>query len=803
MFRSLLTACLCLLLLVPDARAAGGARLLNMEKGEALEETVLKLAFSSRPRHRLEISGQRIDLFLFDTSIGPAFVPSTQIGGSVAKVEMVEKITGLLVSFQMTGIPRGARVESGAGPELAVHVLWEAGSGKVLPQVAARRVGGTGSGDNSVRARTEAGSRYAGDWAGFYRDFETPIEWRPPVAYTIPDLPEPGAGVATVLREIWRRTAAGGWEDGGRLLRQLAANRFGQADRQFFLLMSGVFMLRDGKYNGVSEMYRRFREEFPSSPYLNRFTVMAACGVARGGDPYAAVTMIAPLLPKVGEGGKTREPVAELLYAEVQLATGRPRKALEVLILLNGSGGSGFSRAVTLRTAAARAAATGQFREALAGYRQWLAQAGKDETMDHYSLARYGESLEAQGEFKAARPVYLQLADNPQEPDGRALALFAAARCGRKLGETAAALDECVAVRRRHPGSEGALRAWLLELDLAMSGGDRELARKRGGEYAAIAATARERALREEAAFKHALAVLLGGDNPKGVELLRSFRRDFAAGELRREAEVLLMQRLGPLMAELQQAGKSYEAMLLVEQNRDILSNYTLPPEFAARVAKVFQDMGMYRRAGDIYDYLIKHAEKKADEERYYLPLTEVLYAEGRHDELFETVRRYQARFPGGKSLSALLLIQARLSLDLERSDEAAATLAPVKEESPELLALRSRLAAAQAVRGGGEAGSGSTAGGKGGGAETPWTRLLRAERLLREGQAEPALVLFEQLVADEALADQARYRCGQIHLEKGERQRGVNFLRELVEKGKEKYWQELAREMLILAGKG
>lgn len=800
----LFTICLCLFLAGAEAHAEDETRLLNMGRGEAQEETVLRLEFSKRPRYRLDVSGQRIDLFLFDTAIGPAFAAAPQQGGSVAKITLTEKMTGLMVSFLLSGIPRGARVDMDArGKALEVHVLWESVNGTIPPKTARRLVGGTGVGDNTISARVAAKSHYSANWGLFYREYETPLFWQPPVRYTLPLLPDPGSGSSQVLREIWRRSQAEAWDDVGSLLHRLGGEKLSPEDRQFFLLMSAAVMLHDGKYDGVRQLYRQFREEFAQSRYLNRLLVMSACALARSGDPYGAVTELAPLLAKSSDPGQHGEAAAELLYAEVQLAIGRPHQALSALAVIAGGDGPKFSRTVLLRSADARAAALGQYREALLAYRHWLAQAGND-SMDLCSLAHWAEALEKQGDIKGAEQAYSRLAETPQAPDGRALALFAAARAVRKLGQAPLALERCVTVRRRHPGSEGAFRAWLLELDIIMGGGDQELIERRSGEYATIGATAGDRVLREEGAFKYALAVALGGDNRKALELLQAFRRDFAAGPLRSEAEILILQKLEPMVTELLQAGKSYEAMVLVEKNRDLLSTFSLPPSFAVQVGKVFRAMGMYERATGIYDYLIRHAENKAAEEPYYLPLVEVLYAEGLPDELANAVARYRQRFPAGKSLAPLLVVQGRLLLESGKLDEAVNLLSPLKDESAEVLALRNRLAMAVTLRDGTSSASlGGLLPGKEPATEQPGAQLLRAERLLREGKADQALELFQQLLGAELFVDQSRYRCGEILLERGEQQQGINFLRELVDKGKEKYWQGLAREMLALANAG
>ena len=805
MIHTALTSCLCLLLAVTNVHAGERALLQNIVKNEALGQTILGLTITARPEFRLKVSGQRIDLLLSDTTVSSSLGRLPQ-DGSILRILLAQKGPDLMVSFLLVRPPQGARVVSGGGDhDLALHIGWNTGTRKVRPAIASRLRGVPIIDDNNTNVRVVTRSRYAQHWQNFYREYQTPIVWDMPVRYTLAELPGPGskqapAGSPTaVLQEARRHSLAGRWPAALALLGRLPAAEVPPADQQSYLLLYGAALIQGGDYQSALGLYRRFANSYPSSPYLNTFKVLLACGRAQAGDPYGAVSEINDLIRPGGEKEQSvQEAPAGLLLAELYLATGRTREALEMLARIAGPGTPRLARAVLLRTADARAA-LGRYRQALTGYREWLTQAGAD-SLDVYSLAHLALSLEQQGELREAEKTYIRLAGRVREPERRALALFAAARAALGRGAPGRAAGRFAAIRKDYPGSQGAFRAWLKELDLVMIGDGKARVPGWSNEYRVIASVAPSLALREEAAFKYALALILHGKKQQGLALLQRFRRDFAGNSLRSEAELLTLEQLEPLVTELVQEGKDLDALVLVEQNRDLLATYIQTPEFVLAVAEAFRDLGLSDRADQVCSYMLGIAEGTAAEERFYLPLVEALAAAGRHQEVCSTVRRYRKRFPVGQSLLRLQLFQGRALLALGRLDEAAALLPELKGESPEISILSNRLLLALAVRNGAESASLSDLLAAAAPGDRPGTQLLRAERLLRQGRPGPALAIFQQLIALDRLADQARYRSAQIFFDRGEQQRGVNFLQELVDKGKDPYWQDLAREMLAMA---
>ncbi|MCF6291621.1 MAG: tetratricopeptide repeat protein [Desulfobacterales bacterium] len=803
MIHTVLTACLYLLLAAANVHAGERALLQNIVKNETLGQTVLGLAITARPEFRLKISGQRIDLLLSGTTVGASLGRLPQ-DGSILRILLAQKGPDLLVSFLLVRPPRGARVVSGGGKhELALHISWNSGTGKVRPAIATRLRGVSVINGSGTNVRVVVRSRYAQRWKFFYQEYRTPIGWDMPVRYTLPELPGPGSkqAPAGLFQQAWQHSLAGRWPETLALLRRLPAAEVLPADQQSYLLLHGAALIQGGDYESALELYRRFGNAYPASPDLNTFKVLLAVGRARAGDPYGAASEINDLARPGGEKGQSaREARAGLLLAEVYLATGRPGEALQMLTRITGGAGPArLSRTVLLRTADARAA-LGRYGQARAGYGEWLAQAGAD-SLDPYSLAHLALTLEQQGELAPAEKTYIRLAGRVRQPERRALALFAAARVALARGAAGRAAVRFAAIRKDYPGSEGAFRAWLKELDLMMVGDARSRVPDWSNAYKVIASTAPGLVLRGEAAFKYALALVLDGKEQQGIGLLQRFRRDFAGSSLRREAELLTLEKLEPLVTELVGAGRALDALVLVEQNRDLLATYVQTPDFVLAVAEAFLDLGLPGRADRVCGYMLAIAEGTAAEERFYLPLVESLFAAGRYQEVSTAVRRYRKRFPAGQFLLRLRLFQGRALLALGRLDEAATLLPELQGEAPEISILSDQLHLALAVRNGADSGPLGDLLAAAAPGDRPGTRLLRAEQLLRQGRPGPALAIFRQLIALDGLADQARYRSAQILLNQGEHQRGINFLQELADKGRDPCWRNLAREMLAMAG--
>lgn len=702
MLRHLLTICLFFLPPVLAAQAGSGAQLQSLLKNESMDEMVVNLIFSTPAAARLEVSGQRIDLFLADTTASPALGTLPQ-DGSILRVLLAQRGPELMVSLLLSRPARGVRLDSpGDARDLALHVDWDEGTRGIRPAIAGNLRGRTRADDQGRHARVAATSRYANRWRDFYRGHATPVNWEMKPRYTMPELPAPDPGQivagtpAAWFREAWRLGLADRWEESAALLKRVAVAELAVSDRQPFFLLHGAALLQSGADEQAAELYRQFVEASPDATGLNRFRLLQARRRAQDGDPYGAASAIATL---IGGGRNGEEPWlgwAELLLAEIRLATGRPGAAREGLERLAGSGGSRLARAVQLRLADVNSV-QGRRAEALKGYREWLRQ-GEMSRLDVYSLSQLALCLEAAGEWGEAERVYVRLADLAGQPAGIALALHAAARTAAQRDEIAKALSRCAAVRREYAGTEGAFRAWLLELDLIMSGQDKAAIMGRGDEYAAIAQDAPSRDLREEAAFKHALTVLLAGRTGPGLEILQGFRRDFASGVLLGEADALTLEFLESLVMELLREGRGVEALALVEQNRDLLATRALPPHFAVAVAGAFRDLGLLERAASVYGYLLEDARGKAEAEPYYLPLVEALEAAGRYQELIGRVRLYRERFPAGPALTSLLLAEGRALLALGRLDEAIALLPTIQGQTPEVLALRNRLVLALAA---------------------------------------------------------------------------------------------------------
>jgi len=795
-----MTICLFFCLAVSSAQATSPALLQDIAKSESFEETVLALTLSEASEFRLKVSGQRIDLSLPDTVVSP-YLGRIPQEGSVQRILLIDKGTELLVSFLMARPPQKARIESDdMGKKLSLHLDWNIKTINVRPAIATSLKGTIMQDDSGNVARVSARSRYASRWRMFFSEFRAPGKMQMPITYTLPFLDSLGLKpISVALRQAVQLGKEGLWAESLNLLNSLDVNGMSPEDREVHHILSATMFLYTGDYDSTRQHFRQFSELYPSSSLLKIFQIMSACGRAQNGDPYGAASAISHAAELKRKGGAVDEALAELLFAEVYLDTGRPGKALFSLERLAGfKGDMRIAAKALLRTADANAA-LGRYREALKGYREWFELEG-DGSMGPYSLVSLASTYEQHGDFKGAEGIYALLAEQVKDEGKLAMVLFAYAGAAAKRGDSTLALDRCMMVINDYPDTEGAVRARLLKIDLNVIGSNKEQMLENSREYRRIASGASNLILREEAAFKEALAQILGGRTRQGLELLKDFRRQFTNGLLHGEAEFLTLEKLEPLVVELLEKGENIEALVLIEQNRELLAAYSLPADFAVKVAVAFRALGLLNKSSFIYSYLLTNTEGTDVEERYYLPLIEVLYDDGRYQEVIKNVSRYRERFPAGMNLSSLQLYQGRALIALGKLDEAVALLPKLQMSSPEVLALRNKLITSLAVRDGLDANVlGGMLQAKAPGEQIN-TRLLRAERLMSEGRGDQALEIYQQLITADNVADQALYRSGQICLDRGERQRGINFLTDLVDKSNDSYWQNLGREMLALA---
>ncbi len=766
------------LLLFPGLAARGddGVVLFGLGKEERLTATRLELQLSAIPKHRLEVSGQRLDLFLSGTRIAPS-VRLFPEDGEVLRTLLGHHPQESVVSFVLRQVPASVKVlTQEEPPRLLVDIDWAKGAPRPAMTLAPRR--------------TEA-SAYAGDWRRFFSALGPPLRIPVPPRYTLPPLPplryEPReqGPLGEGIKGAFVLAAGEDWPACAELLRGIPGGKLQGLDSQALGILLGEALLRSGAPAEALPVLEDFLARHGDSSLLSRARFLLGYARAATGEPYGALVEIAPLATTAPA---YYQACAALLRAELYLGGGDGEKAGTALADSALAQAAFLGVSLPLRRAD-HLAATGRYGEALAAYDALNLQ--EEFWINHpFSLSFLAESRFQAGDGPGAAKAYGVLAMVLAGQKGEALAGFAAARsAGGAEGRQALA-----SVQARHPGSEGALRARLRLADLNLIEAGQGDISSLAGEFRLLAGVAPNRDLREEATFKALLVQMLAGEKVAAAQALETFLREFGAGRLSREGRALLAELIPAVVAERVEKGEELEALALVERHRDLLAAGSLSPELLLEIGGSFERLGLLAQAEKVYGHLIEAAAGHPSGAGFYLPRTRVLLALADYPRAADCAAAYLERHPTGGDAREMLFLRCRALYGGGRGEEAAALLekaGPQSELPVNLFAGRlfwelGRYGEVERFL------ARAMADAPPGGIE-PQAILWRAEALWRGGRRAEALPLYQLLLESEAFADQALYRTAQIAEAAGRRQEALKLLTRLAEKGKDPRWQQVA----------
>lgn len=796
MRKSILFLTICCLL-VPLLASAAEITLLGVAKTGGVGSAQLELEFSTLPAYRLSTSGQRLDLLLSNTSAAARLgrLPEDDV---IVKVLLAKKGPDLMVSFLLRRPPSRAQATALAGPDrLVIDLSWDAGQGVARPAIAFTVPGLPGARSHGASAVLEARSAYAGRWAEFFRDYRSPLEISVPLRQQLPVLPEyPFRLAGGELGATLEALALGpDWSKALNALQALTPKvPPGGEGEAHFLALQAEALIRTGALPQATQLLKRLLAG-PLPPALQeRLSYLQAYALAAGGRTDLARSVLGSPAAKPGASGLWR-PYRALLNAELALASGDARTALATLDANDLSWPEGLRTRREQRRADALAR-SGQTELALALYRPLL-DPSTELAGCAFSLNLAAKTFAAAGDERVAQRLYAMLGSElGLDGSTRALAQVAEAYLQIRLGEEQKART-LLWKQVESPYAEAAARSRLKLFDFdVLSGGEVER-RRASAAYGEVAAAAAQRPLREEAALKQALTLYLSNDLEGSIAAAGRFIRDFSSGPLVVEGKALLREALPLQVAAAIANQDDLQAVVLVEQHRELLVNDALSGPFLLELGRATTRLGLFERACKVYLYLLDAAAGRPEEEGYYLPFLETAFDRGEYELVRTYGLRYLTRFPKGKERARAFCLQLR-AMQQEGDIEGAAALLQSaqrpKDDTVEVLATEifwglGRYAEVAACFGG--ASEGTVSG-------PPEGLILKAAALCKLGREGEALPIYRQLMGQEKFADQAAYRYAELRLRQGDRSEGLKTLRRLAEKGKDPLWRRLAQESLV-----
>ncbi len=791
-------------LTAPVAFAANGGKnervaLLEMSKADAPGFSRVSLVFPKLPVAKVALSGQRIDLLLSNTALTPGLRTLPE-DAEIVDVLLGEKNGEAILSFLVRRTVRRAELTPDSKTQtLYLDIFWEEGATRRRPAIAFGLAGVPTLNAGSASVSRSVSSRYQGRWEAFYADYETPLEIPLSPQYTLPPFPlflsPPGIDWTLAPADVVEKGNQGVWGAALTSLESAAGDGLRQKSPGLFQVAKGELLLRSGDAAKARQMLGMPVDE-TTEPTLGPYRrFLLAQAKAASDDPYGASCEVDERRLNLADSSPLK-PYADLFRAELALAAGHLHVAYNRLEALRGGLPVELTDRVALRQADILGM-NGKSEAALEAYRH-LDEKG---ILDGHplSLFRFAQLLDRQKDYAGADDLYHRLAMQLAGKRYEDLAYFAAARAQLRDGHAEMATAQLENVCRTFPGREGAWRSRLLLCDqqaLSANAGDKDQS-ARG--YRQLTGDIVHRELREEAAFKYALTLFLGGRKHDCVMSLQDFLRDYSAGRLTNQGKALMVDALPDVIRDLVAQGNPLDALVLVEKNRELLLGAQVGRSFLLELGGVFTKLGFWDRAAHLYFYLLDGDMPDQEVENVYLPLVQCLHEKGDVDLVGEYVDRYRKRFPNGSYGSDLFRLQAETLIEADRLEEASRLFRqPGRPQSPEIDRMAAgvfmrlenysevdRCLAPLMDRNLQEAPSEDV--------------FMRAEALFRNGQTGQALPLFAALTERDGYKDQALYRLAQVYLATGRADMGVKVLTQLTEEGSSELWKKMAREAIAL----
>jgi|LGVF01.1.fsa_nt_gb hypothetical protein len=775
-----------------QAMAATAPLLDRMTKKDSLTSSRIMLEFSALPEYRVVPSGQRIDLFFSNASVAPTLHLLAE-DDKIVKILLARSQKELMVSLLLRQVPANLTYTAIASKAtIELEIFWEKASGS-RPAIAFRI-----SGLPSRQTRTSSTlplikSDYSGQWRNFFNEYQTPLllDVTPPVS--LPILPHVGFEQAsTPFAAVLKSLEDGDPKEALTRLQEIADDVLSQTGLLHKQLLLAEALLRSDSAEQSLAILESLPQQQLSVALQQRAGYLHNLAQTLTDEPYGAMARHAEL-EKLLANGPYRYPL-QLLQAEIALINGDGELALKNLLWQNSSWPKQLRALRQLRIADLQVE-TGQSREALAHYQKLMTGGGlpKDQ---HFSLQQAARAFYESRQWDQAHILYQRLSILLQDPDSRSQALFLSNLATYLKGNQDQAMLQFRLLREDFPGTRGERRAWLKTLDHGLATGEERHLLQGRRDYPVLISLIKDRELREEAIFKLGLTLYLHGESQRAIEVLGDFQRNFASSPLRRETEALMAEILQPEMEKLITQGDDLQAVVLLEKHRDLLIRGDGIWPFLPQLAKAFTRLGLFDRGCRVYLYLLDHAKNEDDAEKFYLPLTSLYYDRDEYALTEKYSKAYLQKYPKGVDRSALFLLRLRALYKLARFEEAAELLQD--KQYPRSTAIE--LMATQIYWELGDYNQVidfANRLGDRGEAIPPSGLLLEAEALRRLGHGQQALPLYEVLAEDGTFSDQATYRCGQILLIKGERTRALKLFQNLVEKGKNGLWRQLASDFI------
>ena len=788
----LLLAAACLL-----GKTAEAASLLK-DIGRKDEGIVVQLTlhFDRMPVYSVTISGRRADVLLKKTTFRDA-MGEPDADATLIKTSTRQQDADTLVSFYFRYPPQ--KIDPQEDPEkkmLRLDVQTGAPRTAEYPDQAIATKNPAAAKDSAKPgANPKTLSKFAADWELLFTAYETPVSIKPAPTLHLPAFPlatslQPEVELAAWLpQDVQNMAQEGKWNQVLLSLRELIGTQPAEQLKERLLLTYAETLIRAGSYQEPYALVQEIALKYPDSTMADLANLLFLYLGASRGDYFTAYFDLKLLAPHLE--GKPCSPYVKMLMAEMALLAGRVADAEILIQSQDASPDQALTDLRQLRRADTLYAQNEKVK-ALDIYTT-LTQHSRLLTTDPLSQANYSDALYSLGRYEEAEKAYQQLSELLTNTKLIDLALFRQAMCQLKIPATARqARNSLIQIHEAYTQTEGGQRAWLKETDLDYSG-KRIRAKSAATLYQSFAEKAPTVPLREEARLKLAVVQAQAGNHPESVEQAMQLLREFQKGQLRPEAQALLIDQLPRVIKQLVEDKEYVKALVLAKQNRIFFANGWLDNALLYDLAKAYHQLGLADQTAQTYQYLFEISPENA-REHLYLPFIQAFFSSGQYDQVADYTDRYRQQYPKGKDWPALFNLKVQALYQGGQTGQALELLN--REENaltPELELLRARLFFLK----------------------KEWEPVIEilsrpefkplldqgdhrfhlAEAYFQTNKDDLAGPLYAQVAGQQPANEQVLYRLAQIELRKNDTAQALNLFKKLAETGKDPFWTKMARE--------
>lgn len=798
--KTVVVALLLLICLCPvPVMAQESFTLISVIKKDEMNMTRFTLVFSKLPPYHIKTSGQRLELTMGETSAS-AKLALPQADERLLQILVGQAKDKLMLAFLMRRPPHFVNgTRDATHNRLTLDVHWRARQKNTRPAISASVPGHLTVGDKGGMLVRAIASKYQNGWLKFFNEYERKPKLHVPITYFVAPFPclalfesvdkiLPFEVEALVRQEEWKSAMTA--------LEHVGLDGVRGEDLARIMLIKADIQQRAGNVR-VSQRYLKrvadILDNLESVPeLLSGCLSLQQLYSSTAQTPYDLLAQVDSVSLNLTQ---EVQPYFDLFQAEVALAAGAVNRARAVLTAGVLSDIGTLEPRYRLRLADV-AYLSGDVSGASEQYAAIEGVLGGDDGLIRYpfSLGNYALSLYRTKNYAAAETKLRQLLSANIQGDAYEMVRYLLALTLIHQADANAGYN---LLHQVSPGTVAARLARCKIADLSMQLDDLRSRRRALQDYAALAQEMLDRDGRAEMQFKHALAQHIVGQNLAAIEELVHFLKLDRMSELRSHAQVLLAQLLPGAIHNLVKQGNYYQALILVEQNRDLLIATHKNFDFLLELGRVFTGLEYYDSALRLYLYILDATDVGDKQEQIFEPLLNTLYEQGDYEREEHYIKQYVADYPQGKSFARIFYLQLQAQLALGKKDLVLEKLQQTgRPQSVEI----NRLAANLAWKNGMVAMARQNIDAVIGAdvkSALPKDKLLQAEIMLCQGEDNAALPIYRKLAEIEEFTDQAKYRQAEILLRLGQRASGLKVLQQLVDEGKQSQWRMLAEETL------